>query len=149
MQKGDTDLRPQIVQFVGLALATFAIVPIQASAPMVTTQPGFYRMMLGDLEIAGLNDGVVDYPTAKVLPGATPEQIKTSLSPMGLSDPVGMSYNGFLINRVGLDRHRHGWKIAGLSIPKACFSIRQCSPGAKLGVSVILAGRHKPDVTPA
>src|SRR5262249_33926936 len=45
-----------------------------------------------------LNDGVVSYPTARVLPTATPDQITTGLAESGLTDPVGMSYNAFLIN---------------------------------------------------
>lgn len=81
-----------------LVIALWSLVPDQASAPMVKTQPGFFRMMLGDFEITALNDGVVPYPTAQVLPTATPEQIKQSLVENGLTDPVGMSYNAFLIN---------------------------------------------------
>jgi predicted metal-binding membrane protein/glyoxylase-like metal-dependent hydrolase (beta-lactamase superfamily II) len=70
-----------------------------AAAPLEKAQaPGFYRMMLGDFEVTALNDGVIAYTTAQVLPDATPEQIKTALSAAGLSDPVGMSYNAFLIN---------------------------------------------------
>jgi glyoxylase-like metal-dependent hydrolase (beta-lactamase superfamily II) len=66
---------------------------------MVKTQaPGFYRMILGDFEVTALNDGVIDYPTSQVLPKATPEQIKSGLYENGLTDPVGMSYNAFLIN---------------------------------------------------
>ncbi|MGD0890103.1 MAG: MBL fold metallo-hydrolase [Terracidiphilus sp.] len=83
---------------IGLVGAFLMRVPGQASAQMVKTQPGFYRMMLGDFEITALNDGVVAYPTAKVLPTATPEQIKEGLAESGLTDPVGMSYNAFLIN---------------------------------------------------
>lgn len=91
----------QIAQFLGVAVAAFTIVPIiptYASAPMVKTQPGFYRMMLGDFEITALNDGVVDYSTRQVLPGASEEEINSALSAMGLTDPIGMSYNAFLIN---------------------------------------------------
>jgi flavorubredoxin len=33
-----------------------------------------------------------------VLPSATPEQIGKSLAAAGLHDPVGMSYNAYLIN---------------------------------------------------
>ena len=91
-------MRGRVAQFVGLGVAILTVLSAQASAPMVKSQPGFYRMMLGDFEITALNDGVVDYPTHEVLPRATPEQIKTSLSAMGLSDPLGMSYNAFLIN---------------------------------------------------
>ena len=65
---------------------------------MVKTQAGFYRMMLGDFEITALNDGVVAYPTRRLLPAATPEQIKSGLRENGLQDPVGLSYNAFLIN---------------------------------------------------
>jgi len=55
-------------------------------------------MMLGDFEVTALNDGVVNYPTARVLPTATSDQITVGLSESGLTDPVGMSYNAFLIN---------------------------------------------------
>jgi glyoxylase-like metal-dependent hydrolase (beta-lactamase superfamily II) len=87
-----------IVSILGLWL--FAAAPSSpAAVPMVKTQaPGFYRMMLGDFEVTALNDGVIDYATAQVLPKATREQIKTGLTEYGVADPVGMSYNGFLIN---------------------------------------------------
>ena len=65
---------------------------------MVGTQPGFYRMMLGDFEVTALNDGVVAYAVSRVLPTATADQIKSGLSESGLTDPVGLSYNAFLIN---------------------------------------------------
>ncbi len=38
------------------------------------------------------------YPTTRVLPTATTEQIKKGLSENALADPVGVSYNAFLIN---------------------------------------------------
>lgn len=65
---------------------------------MTKTQPGFYRMMLGDFEVTALNDGVIWYPASRLLPTATPEQIESGLSESGLTDPVGLSYNAFLIN---------------------------------------------------
>jgi glyoxylase-like metal-dependent hydrolase (beta-lactamase superfamily II) len=74
------------------------IASAEASAPMAKTQPGFYRMMLGNFEVTALNDGVVSYPTKQILPTATPEQIDTGLAAGRLADPVGMSYNAFLIN---------------------------------------------------
>jgi glyoxylase-like metal-dependent hydrolase (beta-lactamase superfamily II) len=71
----------------------------QGAAPMAETQAaGFYRMQLGDFEITALNDGVVAYSTTQVLPTATPQQIKKGLAENGLTDPVGMSYNAFLVN---------------------------------------------------
>jgi hypothetical protein len=77
----------------GLMLAMCGVSAARATAPMVKTQPGFYRLMLGDFEVTALNDGVVAYSTARVLPTATPQQIKSGLSESGLEDPVGMSYN--------------------------------------------------------
>lgn len=84
---------------IGWAIALCYLSVGNTAAPMAKTQaPGFYRMMLGDFEITALNDGVVAYPTAQVVPSATPEQIKERLAAMALSDPVGMSYNAFLVN---------------------------------------------------
>ena len=62
------------------ALLACSLTPAWASAPMATFQaPGFQRMMLGDFEVTALNDGVIDYDTAKVLPTATPRQIKEEI----------------------------------------------------------------------
>jgi glyoxylase-like metal-dependent hydrolase (beta-lactamase superfamily II) len=84
---------------IGLALSICCVAQVHAAAPMVKTQaPGFYRILLGDVEVTALNDGVVAYPTTRVLPTATPRQIKKGLTENGLTDPVGMSYNAFLIN---------------------------------------------------
>jgi glyoxylase-like metal-dependent hydrolase (beta-lactamase superfamily II) len=63
----------------------------------VTPHPGFFRMQLGDDEIVALNDGVVSYLTSRALPSATPEAIARGLSANALTDPVGMSYNAFLV----------------------------------------------------
>jgi hypothetical protein len=86
------------------ALTTIMLASVEmavAAAPAVKTQPGFYRLMVGDFEITALNDGVVPYQTTRVLPTATPEQIRADLSQNGLSDPVGMSFcRTFNVNRV-------------------------------------------------
>lgn len=55
-------------------------------------------MMLGDFEITALNDGVVEYRTSDVLPTASPQDVASFLKDNGMTDPVGMSYNAFLIN---------------------------------------------------
>ena len=85
--------------WLGFLLATTVAPSLHAAAPMLVTQaPGFYRMKLGDFAVTALNDGVVAYATARVLPTATPEQIRKGLAENGLTDPVDMSYNAFLIN---------------------------------------------------
>ena len=77
----------------GLMLVMCGITAVRATVPMMKTQPGFYRLMRGDFEITALNDGVVAYSAMRVLPTATPEQIKSGLSENALTDPVGMSFN--------------------------------------------------------
>src|SRR5438552_1579238 len=80
-----------------LALVTYGWA--SASAPIAGAQaPGFYRVMVGGLEVTALNDGVVAYATHDVLPTASAQQIADYLQGNALTDPVGMSYNAFLIN---------------------------------------------------
>ena len=71
----------------------------QSPVPQVRTQaPGFYRFMVGDIEVTALNDGVISYRTAELLPTLQAEEIRTKLLQMGLTDPVDMSYNAYLVN---------------------------------------------------
>jgi hypothetical protein len=76
-------------------ISTYLLLAACAGQPFspVTPHPGFFRMQLGEDEIVALNDGVVSYPTSRVLPSATPEAIARGLSANALTDPVGMSYN--------------------------------------------------------
>ena len=77
----------------------FCCTPLgRAVAPMVKTQPGFYRIMIGDFEVTALNDGVVYSSASSSLPNATPKEIADGLSASYVTDRVGMSYNAFLIN---------------------------------------------------
>ncbi|MEA3182478.1 MAG: hypothetical protein QOI59_6001 [Gammaproteobacteria bacterium] len=58
MSKARTD--PAVLALFGVALTLCSFMSVRASAPMSKTQPGFYRMMLGDFEVTALNDGVVN-----------------------------------------------------------------------------------------
>jgi len=92
-------MRPHALHTARSTLVTcllLAVCAAQTSSPSAP-HPGFYGMQLGDDEIVALNDGVVRYPTSQVLPAATPEEIVQGLSANGLTDPVGMSYNAFLV----------------------------------------------------
>jgi glyoxylase-like metal-dependent hydrolase (beta-lactamase superfamily II) len=66
--------------------------------PQPSQAPGFHRLMVGDFTVIALNDGVVPYRTAQLLPTATPEQISKSLYAAGLTEPWGMSYNAYLVD---------------------------------------------------
>jgi glyoxylase-like metal-dependent hydrolase (beta-lactamase superfamily II) len=54
--------------------------------------------MVGTIEVTALNDGVVSYKTAELLPTLSAEEIRTRLFEAGLSDPVAMSYTAYLVN---------------------------------------------------
>ncbi len=71
----------------------------EAGAPQLKTQaPGYYRMMLGDVEITALCDGTFPMEVSKLLTQITPEQLDAALARSYLKEPVDASVNGFLVN---------------------------------------------------
>jgi glyoxylase-like metal-dependent hydrolase (beta-lactamase superfamily II) len=71
----------------------------QAAAPQVRTQaPGYYRMMLGDVEVTALSDGTVTIPLDQLLTDTTREQVEQLLARGYLKSQVETSINAFLIN---------------------------------------------------
>ena len=78
----------------GFASAAFA------AAPMVKGQaPGYYRLMVGDVEVTALSDGTVALPMTKLLANpAGPEATEKALARAFLKDPVETSVNGYLVN---------------------------------------------------
>jgi glyoxylase-like metal-dependent hydrolase (beta-lactamase superfamily II) len=82
-----------------LASAVLAPLACHAAAPLVRTQaPGYYRMMLGDVEITALSDGTHAFPIDTVMTNITPVQIGKDLADADLQPPVQGSINAFLIN---------------------------------------------------
>jgi glyoxylase-like metal-dependent hydrolase (beta-lactamase superfamily II) len=70
-----------------------------AGAPQVKTQaPGFYRVMLGDFEVAALFDGTLDLEPKKLLTNTTQAQVGKLLDRSFEKDAVPTSVNGYLIN---------------------------------------------------
>jgi glyoxylase-like metal-dependent hydrolase (beta-lactamase superfamily II) len=70
-----------------------------ASAPQQKNQaPGYYRMMLGDIEITTLSDGIFAMEPEKLLTHITPTQLKADLERAFLKSPIDLSVNGFLVN---------------------------------------------------
>jgi len=70
-----------------------------AGAPQAKGQaPGWYRMMVGDIEVTALSDGTVALPVDKLLTNTTPAKVQAALSRAYLKAPVETSVNGFLIN---------------------------------------------------
>jgi glyoxylase-like metal-dependent hydrolase (beta-lactamase superfamily II) len=86
---------------VALAIAVTLLfsVTAEASAPQQKTQaPGYYRLMLGEIEVTALSDGTFSMEAGKLLTNTTPRQLDAALARDFLKDPVETSVNGFLIN---------------------------------------------------
>jgi len=82
----------------GWALVGFASAA-WAGAPQVKGQaPGWYRMMVGDIEVTALSDGTVALPVDKLLTHTTPAKVQAALSRAYLKSPVETSVNGYLVN---------------------------------------------------
>jgi glyoxylase-like metal-dependent hydrolase (beta-lactamase superfamily II) len=82
-----------------LALTLLFGAAAEAGAPQQKTQaPGYYRLMLGEIEVTALSDGTFSMDTGKMLTGITPPQLDAALARSFLKDPVETSVNAFLIN---------------------------------------------------
>jgi glyoxylase-like metal-dependent hydrolase (beta-lactamase superfamily II) len=82
-----------------LGLGAATSVASFAAAPQVKTQaPGYYRMMLGDVEVTALLDGTILLPAAKLLGNTTPAKVQETLARSYLQDPVETSVIGYLVN---------------------------------------------------
>jgi glyoxylase-like metal-dependent hydrolase (beta-lactamase superfamily II) len=81
------------------AAGLFALgTPAQAAAPQQKVQaPGWYRFMVGSVEVTALNDGTVNLPVDKLL-HAPKGKVAAELKKVHLSAPLESSVNGFLIN---------------------------------------------------
>jgi len=98
-------MKPSMNLIATALLAACAMLPTllpstaQAAAPQVRTQaPGYYRMMLGDVEITALSDGTHPFPIDTVMTHTTPARIAGELADADLAQPVQGSINAFLIN---------------------------------------------------
>ena len=70
-----------------------------AAAPAAKAQsPGFYRMMVGDIEVTVVSDGTVDLPMAEILKDMPRKDIDRLLARSFLGTPTETSVNAFLIN---------------------------------------------------
>jgi glyoxylase-like metal-dependent hydrolase (beta-lactamase superfamily II) len=82
-----------------LALTLLFGVTAEAGAPQQKTQaPGYYRLMLGEIEVTALCDGTFSMDAGKMLTGIAPPQLDAALARSFLKDPVETSVNAFLIN---------------------------------------------------
>jgi glyoxylase-like metal-dependent hydrolase (beta-lactamase superfamily II) len=70
-----------------------------AKAPLAATQaPGFYRLMVGKVEVTALSDGVLTMPLAKIYTNTTPEHAVEVLKNAFLPELTPTSINAYLVN---------------------------------------------------
>ncbi len=87
-----------------LLLAFFSVIALDplsatAAALQVRTQgPGFYRIMLGDVEVTALLDGTHPFPVDTVFIDIAKVEIAKDLARDELTPPIQGSINAFLIN---------------------------------------------------
>jgi len=100
--------RPRSARALLLASIAFAAVtslmlpPAHAAAPMVGTQaPGYYRIMVGAIEVTALSDGTIDFPMNTLLVGEPSSQIRAAYKSAFQGLPAETSMNQFLINTGG------------------------------------------------
>jgi glyoxylase-like metal-dependent hydrolase (beta-lactamase superfamily II) len=98
-----------MLNFRSLRAGTMAVATVAASffiantassaAPEVKTNPpGFYRVMVGDIEVTALSDGTTNLPPDKILSDIKPAELKKELTKSYLGAPIETSFNGFLVN---------------------------------------------------
>jgi glyoxylase-like metal-dependent hydrolase (beta-lactamase superfamily II) len=82
-----------------LAVTLLFVAGAQAGAPQLKSQvAGYYRMMLGDIEVTALSDGTFSMEADKMLTHIAPKELDAALARSFLKEPVETSVNGFLIN---------------------------------------------------
>lgn len=91
--------RTPLLRPLAAAAMTFAMAQAaHAEAPMLKNQPGFYRTMIGDIEVTALSDGTNHLPAGKMLKGISKEDMDKRLQAAFVTDPVETSVNAFLVN---------------------------------------------------
>lgn len=88
----------QLVHATLIAAALAAANPAAAAAPPATAQaPGYFRLMLGNVEVTALSDGTVDLPVDQLL-SARPAATRAALARAYLATPLETSVNAYLVN---------------------------------------------------
>lgn len=82
------------------AVGSTVFVPLAAKAKALagTQAPGYYRVMVGDVEVTALSDGAAQFPIADLYVNTTPEQARLALANAFQGTPTYLSVNAYLLN---------------------------------------------------
>ena len=81
-----------------LALAGWSTSAAHAAAPLQKSQPGYYRLMVGNVEVTALSDGTNSLSANALLDGIGKDEIAKKLNDAFLTDPIETSINAYLVN---------------------------------------------------
>ena len=85
-----------------LTLATTLSVSAIASAPQQkTSAPGYYRMMLGDVEVTAISDGTTELPVHQLLQ-MDADKVREKLAEFYRQSPLETSVNAYALMTVSL-----------------------------------------------
>lgn len=99
LDTSSTRLRITAALLAALLGSPFAWPAAQAAAPQVKTQaPGFHRVMVGDIEVTALLDGVVDLQPKQILTDTSAQDVDRLLKRSYQADTVPNSVNAYLVN---------------------------------------------------
>src|SRR3954468_3745394 len=94
-------LLPTLLAAACLAATIALPLAAHAEAPLARAQgPGWYRAMVGDIEVTALSDGTITLPVAQLLQGDK-KKIGTALQRNHLGEKAETSVNAYLVNTGG------------------------------------------------
>jgi glyoxylase-like metal-dependent hydrolase (beta-lactamase superfamily II) len=126
-------------------LGAASIGDAQAGAPLAKFQPpGFFRIMVGDVEVTALYDGVASIDAVKVLDEPA-QDTETALKSSFLRNPLATSDNAFLINTgaklILIDAG--GGSFFGSSLGKLQANLRAAGYGPEQVDDILLTHLHR------
>lgn len=87
------------IRSITLAALLAAASAAHAGAPQQPVQaPGWYRMMIGEIEVTALSDGTAGLHVDQLLQRTSPQKIQSALAKWRLGVPLETSFNGYLVN---------------------------------------------------
>jgi glyoxylase-like metal-dependent hydrolase (beta-lactamase superfamily II) len=92
-----TAIGRQLLTGVFIAIFALTFITTRAVAQQNDHQPGYYQIMVGNVEVTSLSDGTVFRSAQKLLTHTSPAEIKTALTAAYLKDLVELSVNAYLI----------------------------------------------------
>jgi glyoxylase-like metal-dependent hydrolase (beta-lactamase superfamily II) len=81
--------------FLPLLLPATAQIP---NAPLTKSQAGYYRSMVGDVEVISLSDGTIPLSAYDFLTNTTHAKIEILLAAADVTNPVNVPVNGYLVH---------------------------------------------------